>query len=42
MGKNLSNEITRSITFGTSFLADSRSAFIEEPRTYGATIRAKF
>jgi len=41
-GKNLSNEITRSITFGTSFLADSRSAFIEEPRTYGATIRAKF
>ena len=45
-GRNLTNEITRGITFNTplsgSGLATSRSAFIEEPRTYGITVRGEF
>ncbi|MEZ5709421.1 MAG: TonB-dependent receptor [Blastomonas sp.] len=45
-GTNLSNEITRSITFNTPLRggagARDLSAFPEEPRMYGATIRAKF
>ena len=51
-GTNLSNEITRGITANTPLrggLANkntvamrSRIAFIEEPRTYGVTVRTKF
>lgn len=45
-GTNLSNEITRGITANTPLRgpagARSRIAFPEEPRTYGATVRARF
>ncbi len=41
-GRNLTNEITRSITFNTPLAGDSRSAFVEEPRTYGVTVRTRF
>lgn len=41
-GVNLTNEITRSITFNTPLASDGRSAFIEDPRTYGVTLRTKF
>ena len=42
---NLTNERTRGVTFNTVFRAGnvtSRSAFIQEPRMYGATVRKKF
>ena len=43
---NLFNEITRGITFNTplsgSGLATGRSAFIDDPRTYGITARMTF
>jgi outer membrane receptor protein involved in Fe transport len=45
-GTNLSNEITRGITASTTLrgLAGTRSrmGFVEEPRMYGMTVRAKF
>jgi hypothetical protein len=45
-GRNLTNEITRGITFNTpltgSGLSTGRSAFVEEPRTYGVTVRSRF
>lgn len=45
-GRNLFNEITRGITFNTplsgSGLATGRSAFIDDPRTYGITTRLTF
>ena len=45
-GTNLSNEITRGITANTPLRGGagqrSRIAFLEEPRTYGVTVRAKF
>ena len=45
-GTNLSNEITRGITASTTLrgVAGSRSrmGFVEEPRMYGMTVRAKF
>ena len=42
---NLTNERTRGVTFNTVFRAgnvSSRSAFIQEPRTYGVTLRKNF
>lgn len=39
---NVTDEITRGITFNTPLQGDSRSAFIADPRTYGATARFKF
>ncbi len=39
---NLTNEITRGVTFNTTLRSDSRSAFIQEPRSYGITVRSKF
>ncbi len=39
---NLTNERTRGVTFNTVFRSGSRSAFIQEPRMYGATIRKNF
>ena len=45
-GRNIFNEITRGITFNTTLtgsgLATGRSAFIDEPRTYGVTVRSRF
>lgn len=45
-GLNLSDEITRGITANTPLRGGagqrSRIAFLEEPRTYGVTVRAKF
>lgn len=45
-GTNLSNEITRGVTSNTPLRGGvdtrSRVAFVEEPRTYGVTVRAKF
>lgn len=39
---NLTNEITRGVTFNTVLRTGSRSAFIQEPRTLGLTLRGKF
>lgn len=39
---NLTNEVTRGVTFNTTFRSGSRSAFIQEPRTYGVTLRRNF
>ncbi|MEP3655337.1 MAG: TonB-dependent receptor [Litorimonas sp.] len=41
-GTNLTNEVTRGVTFNTVFRSGSRSAFIQEPRMYGATVRKTF
>lgn len=41
-GVNITDEVTRSITFNTALLTGSRSAFTEDPRTYGVTARYKF
>ncbi len=39
---NLTNERTRGVTFNTVFRTGSRSAFIQEPRMFGATVRKNF
>jgi len=39
---NLTDEITRGITFNTPLQGASRSAFIEAPRQYGVTLRTNF
>ncbi|WP_427454702.1 TonB-dependent receptor [Litorimonas sp. WD9-15] len=39
---NLTNEVTRGVTFNTVFRSGSRSAFIQEPRMYGVTVRRNF
>ena len=45
-GRNLFNEITRGVTFNTpltgSGIGTGRSAFIDDPRTYGVTVRSRF
>ncbi|WP_189496795.1 TonB-dependent receptor [Algimonas arctica] len=41
-GLNITDEITRGITFNTAVQGASRSAFIEAPRQYGVTLRTKF
>ena len=41
-GVNVTDEITRGITFNTPLMGASRSAFLLDPRTYGATVRYKF
>ena len=41
-GLNLTDEITRGITFNTPLQGASRSAFIESPRQYGVTVRTNF
>jgi len=41
-GLNLTDEITRSITFNTPLQGASRSAFTEAPRQYGVTLRTNF
>jgi len=39
---NLTNEVTRGVTFDTVLRSGSRSVFIQEPRSYGLTVRSKF
>ncbi|MCP5397172.1 MAG: TonB-dependent receptor [Sphingomonadaceae bacterium] len=39
---NLTNQVTRAVTFNTVPRSGSRSAFIQEPRSYGITLRGKF
>ncbi len=39
---NLTNQITRGVTFNTVLRSGSRSAFIQEPRMFGVTLRGKF
>ena len=39
---NLTNEVTRGVTFNTVLRSGSRSAFTQEPRMYGVTLRTKF
>ena len=39
---NLTNEVTRGVTFNTVLRSGSRSAFIQEPRMFGVTLRGKF
>ncbi len=41
-GLNLTDELTRSITFNTPLQGDSRSAFLAPPRQYGVTLRTTF
>lgn len=41
-GNNITDEQTRNVTFNTPLRGASRSAFLEAPRTYGATIRTQF
>jgi len=41
-GVNITDEITRGITFNTPLQGASRSAFLADPATYGATLRYKF
>lgn len=39
---NVTNEITRGVTFNTTLRSGSRSAFIQDPRFYGVTARKTF
>ena len=41
-GLNITDEITRSITFNTPLQGASRSAFLQAPRQYGVTLRTNF
>lgn len=39
---NITNEVTRGVTFNTTLRSGSRSAFIQDPRFYGITARKNF
>ena len=39
---NLTDEVTRGVTFNTTLRSGSRSTFVQEPRMYGLTVRGKF
>ncbi|MFZ1742185.1 MAG: TonB-dependent receptor, partial [Pontixanthobacter sp.] len=39
---NITNEVTRGVTFNPTLRSGSRSAFVQEPRMYGVTLRGKF
>ena len=39
---NITNQITRGVTFNTVLRTGSRSAFTQQPRMYGVTLRGKF
>ncbi len=39
---NITNEVTRGVTFNTTLRSGSRSAFIQDPRFYGMTVRKDF
>ena len=40
-GKNITDEITRSVTFNTPLNVGARGAFVQDPATYGVTLRVK-
>lgn len=40
-GKNVTDEVTRSVTFDIPLNVGARGAFIQDPATYGATLRFK-
>lgn len=39
---NITNEVTRGVTFNTTLRSGSRSAFVQDPRFYGVTARKTF
>ncbi len=41
-GVNVTDQVTRGVTFNTVLRGSSRSAFPQEPATYGVTVRGKF
>ena len=41
-GVNVTDQVTRGVTFNTVLRGSSRSAFLQEPATYGLTVRTKF
>ncbi|MEL6876788.1 MAG: TonB-dependent receptor, partial [Pseudomonadota bacterium] len=41
-GVNVTDQVTRGVTFNTVLRGGSRSAFPQEPATYGVTVRTKF
>jgi outer membrane receptor protein involved in Fe transport len=41
-GVNVTDQVTRGVTFNTVLRSGSRSAFPQEPATYGVTVRTKF
>jgi outer membrane receptor protein involved in Fe transport len=41
-GNNITDVTTRGVTFNTVLRGSSRSAFLQEPATYGVTVRTKF
>ena len=41
-GRNVTDENTRGITFATTLRTGARSAYLQEPRTFGMTLRTKF
>ncbi len=41
-GVNVTDQVTRGVTFNTVLRGGSRSAFAQEPATYGVTVRTKF
>jgi len=40
--QNLTDVVTRGVTFNTVLRGNSRSAFVQEPRTFGVTLRGAF
>ena len=41
-GNNITDQVTRGVTFNTVLRSTSRSAFPQEPATYGVTLRTNF
>ena len=41
-GVNVTDVVTRGVTFNTVLRGTSRSAFTQQPRMYGVTVRTKF
>ncbi|MBV7259047.1 TonB-dependent receptor [Erythrobacter crassostreae] len=41
-GNNITDEVTRGVTFNTVLRGSSRSAFAQQPATYGVTLRTEF
>ncbi|MEP2736639.1 MAG: TonB-dependent receptor [Erythrobacter sp.] len=41
-GVNVTDVVTRGVTFNTVLRGSSRSAFVQQPATYGVTVRTKF
>nr|WP_298931038.1 TonB-dependent receptor [uncultured Erythrobacter sp.] len=41
-GNNITDQVTRGVTFNTVLRGSSRSAFAQQPATYGVTLRTEF